>query len=281
MLQDGIIEYYNKSLNAYKDAWGLERNRQLNLGFWFPGTRNLSQALENLNAEVAKRAQVGPGDRILDAGCGVGGTSIYLAANHQCQSTGITLVPRQVEMAQNFAREAGVVDRTRFEVMDYCKTSFPDNHFDVVLGIESICHATSKREFLKEAYRVLKPGGRLVLAENLQAKATLTPAEHEILYTYGFEGCKIDSLDTEADYLQNLNDLGFSRFACEDMTTYVWPSIRRLRRIYYLARMYNLYRALIGQPYGTTEKAHTRMCYYLYTGLKEKLWSYGLIEAVK
>lgn len=281
MFQDGVIEYYNKSLNAYKDAWGLEKNRQLNLGFWFSETKSLSEALRNLNVEVARRANASPGDRTLDAGCGVGGTCIYLATEHQCDAHGITLVPGQVELARKFSREAGVSYSTHFEVMDYNNTSFPDNYFDVVTGIESICHTPSKRTFLKEAYRILKPGGRLVLADTLQAKATLTPREHDYLYTYGFEGCKISSLDTPEQHLENLKELGYSQYQHEDMTRYVWPSIRRLRMLYYPAWMYNQYRALIGKPFGETEKAHTRMCYYLYTGIKKNLWSYGLIQAVK
>lgn len=276
-----IIEYYNKSRNAYKDAWGLEKNMQLNLGFWYQDTKSLRQALENLNADVAVRSNAMEGDIILDAGCGVGGTSIYLASNHGCQTHGITLVPRQVDDARKNASKANVSHLTDFQVMDYCDTTFPDEQFDIILGIESICHAPSKRKFLAEAYRLLKPGGRLVLAENLQAKEHLTPKEYDQLYTYGFNGCKINSLDTEEEYLGNLKDVGFSSYECEDMTPYVIPSVRRLRRFYYPAWLYNQYRALIGKPFGETEKANTRMCYYLYTGIKNKLWSYGMITAVK
>lgn len=281
MTHDRIVEYYNKSRNAYKDAWDLDNSMQLNLGFWYEDTKTLSQAFDNLNSYVARLGHVSQGDLLLDAGCGVGGTSIYMAKNHQCQTTGITLVPHQVEQARENARHQGVESLTDYQVMDYCLTTFPDNHFDIVTGIESICHADSKRDFLEEAFRILKPGGKLILAENLQAKETLTPHEHDQLYTYGFHGCKIHSLDTEKQYLTNLQNLGFSQYQCKDMTTYVWPSVKRLRRIYYLAWIYNQYRALTGKPYGETEKAHTRMCYYLYIGLKNKLWSYGIISAIK
>ena len=281
MTHDGIVEYYNKSRNAYKDAWDLDNSMQLNLGFWYEDTKNLREALRNLNSYVAREAGIKPDELMLDAGCGVGGTSIFMAKNHHCRVKGITLVPHQVEQAIENARKNGVSDLTEFQVMDYCHTTFPDNHFDLITGIESICHAPSKRDFLKEAHRILKPGGKLILAENLQARDTLTAREYDQLYTYGFHGCKIHSLDTEKQYLTNLAELGFSRYQCKDMTSYVWPSVKRLRKIYYLAWAYNRYRAMIGKPYGETEKAHTTMCYYLYTGLKKNLWSYGLITATK
>lgn len=281
MDRSSIVEYYNKSRNAYKDAWGLEKYMQLNLGLWYKNTKNLAQAFENLNAEVAKRANAEEGDTLLDAGCGVGGTSIYMAKNHGFEAHGITLVPQQAADAHENAVLEKVSHLTDFQVMDYCNTSFEDEQFDVIVGIESICHAPSKKRFLTEAYRLLKPGGRLVLAENLQAKEKLTPTEYDQLYTYGFNGCKINSLDTENQYLQNLEKIGFREYECEDMTRHVIPSVRRLRRFYYPAWLYNQYRALIGKPFGHTEIANTRMCYYLYTGIKNGLWSYGLIRAVK
>lgn len=281
MTHEDIIEYYVKSRNAYNDGWGLEKNMQLNLGLWYKNTKSLSEALNNLNAEIALKSEAGPGDLLLDAGCGVGGTCIYMAGNHGCITYGINLVPQQVEEARKNAKKAGLTEQTDFEVMDYCHTSFPDDHFDIILGIESICHAPSKRKFLTEAHRILKPGGRLVLAETLQAKKELTPREHDQLFTFGFHGCKITSLYTEKDYLKNLGEVGFRQYECVDMTSYVMPSVRRLRRLYYPAWLYNQYRALIGKPFGETEKAHTKMSYYLYTGLKNKLWSYGVIRAVK
>lgn len=281
MSHESIVEYYNKSFNAYRDGWGLDDNMQLNLGFWHKGTRSLSEALTNLNAYVAEQAQLSPDDLVLDAGCGVGGTIIHLVKHHGCRGHGITLVPHQVRKATENAGKNGVAHHTSFQVMDFCQTTFPDNHFDVITGIESICHADSKRAFLQEAYRILKPGGRMILVETLQAKPNLTPREHDQLYTRGFHGCKITSIDTADQYLTNLKELGFSHFEAEDKTALVWPSVRRLRRMYYLAWLYNQYKALTGKPFGDTEKAHTRMCYYLYTGLKNKLWSYGVIKAVK
>lgn len=259
----------------------MDHNRQLNLGLWEKGTKNLSEALLNLNSTIAELAELKSGDKILDAGCGVGGTAIFLAKHHDCHITGITITPRQVDLAKKNAKAEGVQDKTHFQAEDFSHTPFEDESFDVIIGMESICYAEPKSDFLKEAKRLLKPGGRLVLAENLQGKKELNQKETEILYTNGFNGCKVKSLDTEATYRSNLSELNFESIECIDKSKEVRPSIVRLRRFFYLAWAYNKWHRLIGKPFSATQEANTTMCYYLLTGLDRGLWKYGLIKAKK
>lgn len=276
-----IVQYYEECDNAYRDAWGMDKNMQLNLGLWKKGTKNLRQALRNLNQEMAEKAELNENLRVLDAGCGVGGTAIYFAQNFGCQVVGITITPHQAEKARKNAEAAEVEHLCSFEVMDFMDTSFPDESFDVITGMESICYAEPKIGFLEEAYRLLKPGGKLVLAENLQAKKELSVKEYDSLYTKAFHGCKVQSLDTEQQYLDNLQKVGFSSFINEDYTDLIRPSIRRLRRFYYAAAAYNRYHRIIGKPFSATQEANTTMCYHLQSSLKSGLWGYGIISAVK
>jgi cyclopropane fatty-acyl-phospholipid synthase-like methyltransferase len=276
-----IIKYYRECNNAYRDAWGLDKNLQLNLGLWKKGTRKLSQALYNLNEEVSSKARIHAESRVLDAGCGVGGTAIFMAQHFGCKVYGISLVPDQIKKAKENAKKAGVAHLCTFEVMDYMNTSFPDNYFDAISGIESICYAEPKSDFLKEAHRLLKKGGKLVLAENLQGKADLTPQEYACLYTHAFHGCKVQSLDTKEQYLKHLQQLKFATAHCEDYTALIRPSIARLRRFYYLAAAYNAVHRWIGKPFSSTQEANTKMCYYLQSSLKQGLWTYGIITAEK
>lgn len=76
---------------------------------------------------------------MLDAGCGVGGSSIFLASTLGCRVTGITLSEREVEQATDNAKQKGVAALVDFKAMNYCATNFPDTSFDVVWGCESIC----------------------------------------------------------------------------------------------------------------------------------------------
>lgn len=259
----------------------MDHNRQLNLGLWEKGCKNLSQALFNLNTQIGKLAEIKSGDKVLDAGCGVGGTAIFLAKNFNCDVVGVSITPRQVDLARKNAKEEGVDEKIEFKVANFSNTPFEDESFDVIIGIESICYAEPKSDFLKEAKRLLKPGGRLVLAENLQGKENLNAKEVEILYTKGFNGCKVKSLDTEAAYRSNLSELDFESVECIDKSKEVRPSIVRLRRFFYLAWAYNQWHRLIGRPFSETQEANTTMCYYLLSGLDRGLWKYGLIKAKK
>ena len=276
-----IITYYEECENAYRDVWGMDRDLQLNLGLWEKGTKNLTEALGNLNLKMAEMAEIDKNSFVLDAGCGVGGTAIYLGKHFGCKVVGISITERQVELARKNAKAAGVDQLVQFETQNFMSTNFKEETFDAVIGMESICYARPKLDFLKEAKRVLKKGGRLVLAENLQGKAELTEKEVTILYRKGFNGCKVQSLDTEANYRHNLKTMNFKTIECIDKSKAVRPSILRLRRFFYPAWLYNQWHRLIGKPFSETQEANTRMCYYLLSGLDRGLWRYGLIRAVK
>lgn len=102
---------------------------------------------------------------VLDVGCGVGGTSRYLAKQlgSNAQVTGITLSPNQVNRATELAVEQGVPN-AKFTVMDALKMDFPDNSFDIVWACESGEHMPDKKAYINEMMRVLKPGGKYVMA---------------------------------------------------------------------------------------------------------------------
>lgn len=279
--QKAIVSYYQECDNAYRDAWGMDKNMQLNLGIWNSSTKKLSEALVNLNNEMLTLLQLSKADHVLDAGCGVGGTLIHFAKAAGCTGVGITLTPHQAEKATMNAQKAGVSHLLRFEVMDYTNTSFDSEQFTAITGIESICYAAPKMAFLKEAKRLLKPGGRIALAENLQGKDDLTKKEIKSVYTDAFNGCQVISLDTEKQYKNNLKALSFHNIQCIDETVRIRPSIVRLRKFYYPAVAYNFAHRIIGKRFSKTQEANTKMCYHLLSSLDAGLWKYGLILATK
>jgi tocopherol O-methyltransferase len=69
----------------------------MHYGFWDKETSNHAEALINMNRALATRAEVRPGDHVLDAGCGIGGSAIWLARDFGVRVVGITLVPSEVE----------------------------------------------------------------------------------------------------------------------------------------------------------------------------------------
>ena len=118
-----------------------------------------------MNEVMMEAANIKSTDKVLDAGCGIGGSSIFLAEKIGCNVTGISLSEKQINKAKELAIKKKVEDKVDFKVMNYCATDFPDESFDIVWGCESICYADDKEQFIKEACRLLKPGGRLVVAD--------------------------------------------------------------------------------------------------------------------
>ena len=82
---ESIIEYYEKAEVAYKDAWDLEHSMALHCGFWEKGISSIRQALNHQNKVMAEWVGINQQDHVLDAGCGIGGSSIYLSKNYKCR----------------------------------------------------------------------------------------------------------------------------------------------------------------------------------------------------
>lgn len=159
-----IIQYYVSSQWLYRLFWS-PKAYGMHVGFWDTSTRSVDQAVENENASVLSYALVKNSDMVLDAGCGVGGTSLYFGKNTKAKIVGVSLVSQQINTANTLSKSLGLFPRVSFQVADYMRLPFADQSFDVVFGIESVCHAYPKSAFLSEAYRVLKPNGRLVIAD--------------------------------------------------------------------------------------------------------------------
>lgn len=228
-LAEDIVRYYNECYWDYRTSWLDGENLAIHYGFWDAETKTHSHSLLNMNRELAQLAQIQPGSRILDAGCGIGGSSLWLAEQYGARVTGITLSESQVDLASRNAAKRGLEELTDFQAADFCATPFEDHTFDVVWGIESICHALDKSAFIREALRVLKPGGRLVCADGYALKRQFTEHEWKVVRTC-LDGWEIPNLATPEEFRSYLEESGFHRIQFRDVTANILPSSRRLYR---------------------------------------------------
>lgn len=118
--------------------------------------------------ELAERAQLQPGQRVLDVGCGLGGSARHLAAEHGCDVTGVDLTAEYVAVARELSRLVRLDDRVRFEVGSALALPFGDATFDVAWTEHAQMNIADKRGLYAEIARVLVPGGRLVFHDIFQ-----------------------------------------------------------------------------------------------------------------
>lgn len=160
-----VENYYDQTQVHYRMMWKLDEAMGLHYGIWDKGINNLKDAILNTNARLAALASLRAEHRGLDAGCGIGGSSIYLAKHIGCSMHGITLSRKQSETARATAAREGLSGQLEFSQQDYTATNFPDNHFDFAWCIESMQTASDKTKYFKEMRRVIKPGGHILIAD--------------------------------------------------------------------------------------------------------------------
>lgn len=272
-----VRAYYDETWLDYRLLWLNRQNRAIHFGYWDAHTRSHSESLTNMNRALADRIGISIGARILDAGCGVGGSAIWLAKTYDAKVVGITPVSSQIARARRYAHEQGVADRVSFEEQDYTCTTFPDATFDVVWAIESVCHAREKARFLAQAHRLLQPGGRLGIVEYMRFRPGY-PASDEQLLNSWLSGWAIPGLATGNDLMQWTRREGFHDVQLVDITPYVRPSLRRLHRMALIAWPF----AVVLRGLGLRSEAqhgNIRGGRDQYRALKRGLWFEAILTA--
>ncbi|MEV6673698.1 methyltransferase domain-containing protein [Streptomyces sp. NPDC051162] len=162
-----VGEFYDQLVGAF-DASLYGPN--IHVGFWDSqeDTTGLEDAANRLTDMMIQRLQVGPGDRVLDIGCGVGGPAIRLAQVTGAEVVGVSVSLKQVEKANEAAAAAGVGDKVTFLHGDAMNLPFDDASFSAVWLLESVMQMPDRKAALSEAARVLRPGGRLTLTDNYE-----------------------------------------------------------------------------------------------------------------
>lgn len=224
---DSITRYYDECYLYYRMFWGSKKNLCLHYGLHDNGQGH-TDALVRMMEVLADKAKITPQDRVLDAGCGVGGSSLWLAQNIGCKVVGIDINRNFVNIALGEAEKKKLGGLVNFHEMDFCRTSFDENAFDVVWAVESSCHAADKQAFLNEMSRILKPGGRLIVAD---AFKTVASAE----LNKDLKGWAVTDIPTLSEYPEYLKKAGFQNVVCEDVSEKVAPSSLRIYCLAWIA----------------------------------------------
>ena len=271
---EDTAEYYNTTQHHYENWWNLADTLSLHYGIWDESTTNFRESLINTNEILFKTAGIKDGDRILDAGCGVGGAAFFMVNKADVNVTGITLSEKQVALAQAKKEELNLQNNVSFELMDYTNTRFPDNSFDVIWTCESVCHTVKKEDFIQEAYRILKPGGKVVIAEYCLINDNQKD-KHSYIAKW-IKTWSITNLCSSETFAAYLEKGGFINTKVDDYTKGIKKSAWKMFLAGIIGGLPSIAYNLTHPNASRFGKTHYKGCYYQYKALKAKLWSYKI-----
>lgn len=221
--------YYSKSRFGYD----IFLNGSKHFGY-YPANRKVSEkeAQVLMHDLIAEKLQLRESMKVLDAGCGRGVVSNYLASKYGCFVEGITMVEFEIGDAQNHAKKMNVAGMVNYSLMDYSKMSFRDNHFDRIYTIETLCHSPDLPKTIQEFYRVLKKGGKIALFEyNLADESEFSPDEKSVVERIAAQTASPSLTVLRNGSLQKfVEEAGFHGVETADISENFKPSLRRLRR---------------------------------------------------
>ena len=155
-IKEKIRKFYDLGSPLYFEVYG----KHIHDGYYITGKETKQEAQENLTRLLVEKARIQKGGKILDVGCGVGGSSIWMAENLGATTVGLTISPVQVEIAQKLAQDRQV--NSSFLLMDAENMHF-DYTFDVIWVLAAMTHFRNQPDFIKSATRFLKKGGKFII----------------------------------------------------------------------------------------------------------------------
>jgi ubiquinone/menaquinone biosynthesis C-methylase UbiE len=215
---------------------------------------------------------------VLDAGCGMGDVARYQARAHGLVVSGIDILDFNIAEATARSEKLGLSDKTSFQVGDYHEIPFAESTFDGAYTMETFVHSADPAKALSEFYRVLKPGGRMVMFEYSRTPdESLSPQACQALA----EVCEIAAMpawlrlyDGELERL--LTQARFTVESMQDVTDKILPMLQVFSTLgkvpYAIARMLNKREKAINAMSGVELYRHQDAWRYrIYTATKPRV----------
>lgn len=278
-----VVSYYEDTGLDYGE-WS--RSYNMHFGYYrFPmNPFSREPMLEAMNQQVFQHLRLTGSDEVIyDLGCGLGAPCRSLNKKYPGKKIkGITIVPWQIQKANELNKAAGVDSSVEFILGDYTKLPFTDNSADAVYALESCCHCEGldKGAFIKEMLRVLKPRKRFVIVDGFIKK---DPASFNKLLRYCYnEICKgwaLPSFPHLGLLTEAIKANGGDELLIKDFSYRVAPSVLHAP---FAVTYFLIKKMLQGEKLNLIRKGHLKACLLgLILGLHNYSFAYCLVAGIK
>jgi len=178
------------------------------------GKTYVSVGGETTTSEFTEMLGLHSGMKVLDIGCGIGGSAFYMARRYLVDVLGIDLSSNMIGLAQDYrtGMEPAVKHRVQFYVEDAVEMQYPVSFYDVVYSRDTILHISDKLGLFKRFFTTLKPGGRILISDYCRGEQAPSQRFEEYVASRDYH------LHTVKDYGTILENAGFTQVKAVDMT---------------------------------------------------------------
>jgi tocopherol O-methyltransferase len=225
-INEQVNRLYDKTKFDHLLAWYFHGFPHYHFGYFSEQTVSHRRASQRMTEVVCALAAPNPGEVILDAGCGYGATSIWLAQTFDVTVIGICPNENMIARCREYARKSGVADRVSFKVADMTSTDFDDGSFDIIIALESASHTLGPAVFYSEFRRLLKTNGRAILADFVVNGESGAPRSERVRFWK--EHWQLHGIATYNEHIAEAGRCGLSLSHWRDISAHVEPSVRRV-----------------------------------------------------
>jgi cyclopropane fatty-acyl-phospholipid synthase-like methyltransferase len=178
-----IRRYYDENTRLFLAFGSGRKVTSIHRAVWADGAQTLDEALNVTHRRILAEIN---GQRIADLGCGVGASLFHILPQmaQPAFGLGLTISPVQAGIAQQAAAQLGLAGQALIVEGDFVATPLASTSLDSVYSIEAFCHALNPAAYLREAARLLRPGGRLILVDDFCTERPLSPGESDWFAAY-------------------------------------------------------------------------------------------------
>lgn len=216
-----VENFYGVGVENYENF----HDGYLNFGLWDGGVKNFVEAAERLIRRLGEMSGLGPQSRLLDVACGMGTQDIFLQKTFSPESIdGLDVTWKHIEHGRRRAAEAGFSDRIQFHHGTATQLPFADESFTNVLSVEGPIHFDTREKFIREAHRVLVPGGVFVLSDYTLKRPPRTAFERFVVWS-ARKLWKVprENAVSASEYRATLERAGFTGVSIEEIGADVIP----------------------------------------------------------